>query len=212
MYDTILFDLDGTLINSALGITEGVRYALESLGYPPLPYAVREKFIGPPIRDSFLRYSGVSEEEAAKLLEAYRVYYADRGLHEATPYPGIPALLERLRAAGKRLYVATAKPTAYSRTILEEWKLDGYFEEIVGAGFDKNFETKDKIIALAVSMAKSDNILMVGDTVYDVLGARANGLLTLGVLYGFGDKDALRAMKPEYLVETVEEIGERICS
>lgn len=212
MFDTILFDLDGTLVNSAKGITEAVRYALESMGYPPLPYETREKFIGPSIRSSFQKYCGASEEEAEALLRAYRVYYAEKGLHETEPYPGIRELLERLREAGKRLFVATAKPTAYSRTILEEWELDGYFEEIVGASFDKKAETKDKIIALAVSMAESDSILMVGDTIFDVEGARANGLPTLGVLYGFGDHDALRAMQPEYLVETVEEIGELLCS
>ncbi len=212
MYDTVLFDLDGTLINSAEGITEGVRYALETLGYPPLPYAVREKFIGPPIRESFQKYSGVDEETASALLAAYRVYYAETGLHQSVPYDGIRALLERLTKAGKELFVATAKPTEYSRTILEEWNLAGFFSEIVGAGFDKNFETKDKIVALAASMATHEKIVMVGDTVYDVAGARANGLPTIGVLYGFGDKDALRATAPEHLVHTVEEIGDLICS
>lgn len=212
MFDTILFDLDGTLINSAEGITGGVEYALEALGYPPLPYEIREKFIGPPLRGSFQKYCGVSEEEAERLLETYRVYYAERGVYETKPYQGIPALLEKLKKAGKELFVATAKPTKYSRIILEKWELAHYFEEIVGAGFDKNFDSKDKIIALAVSMAKGKNILMVGDTVFDVEGARANGLPTLGVLYGFGDKEAFLRTKPEYLAETVEEIGELLCS
>lgn len=212
MFDTILFDLDGTLINSAEGITGGVEYALKAHGYPPLPYEIREKFIGPPLRGSFREYCGVSEEEAEQLLATYRVYYAERGVHETKPYPGIPALLEKLKKAGKALFVATAKPTKYSRIILEEWNLAHYFEEIVGAGFDKNFDSKDKIIALAMSMAKGKDFLMVGDTVFDVIGARANGVPTLGVLYGFGDKEAFLEAKPEYLAETVEEIGELICS
>ncbi|MBE7062557.1 MAG: HAD family hydrolase [Ruminococcaceae bacterium] len=212
MYDTILFDLDGTLVNSAEGITEGVRYALESLHFPALPYAVREKFIGPPLRESFQKYCGVDEETAGKLLAAYRVYYAEKGLHQAVPYDGIRELLEKLTKAGKELFVATAKPTVYSRTILEEWKLDGFFKEIIGAGFDKNFETKDKIVALAASMATNEKIVMIGDTVYDVEGARACGLPTVGVLYGFGDREALRQARPEHLVQTVEEIGELLCS
>jgi len=207
MYSTILFDLDGTIINSAEGITEGIRYALESQNLPSLPYGIREKFVGPPLRASFMQYCGVDEEMAEKLLAAYRVYYADRGLHQCVPYAGIRELLEELRTRGRELFVATAKPTVYSRTILENWKLDGYFKEIIGAGFDKNFDTKDKIVALAKSMASHEDIVMVGDTIYDVEGARANGLPTIGVLYGFGDHDALRAAKPEYIVETVEEIG-----
>lgn len=212
MYDTILFDLDGTLVNSAEGITEGVRYALEALHLPPLPYETREKFIGPPIRASFQKYSGVDAETAEALLAAYRVYYAETGLHRCVPYDGIRELLEKLTEAGKELFVATAKPTTYSRTILEEWKLAGYFKEIVGAGFDKNFETKDKIVALAASMATNEKIVMVGDTVFDVEGARACGLPTVGVLYGFGDHEALRQASPEHLVHTVEEIGELLCS
>ena len=212
MFDTILFDLDGTLINNAEGITKGTEYALQALGYPPLPFAIRELFIGPPLRDSFQKYCGVGEEEAEKLVEAYRVYYREFGVHEAKPYPGIPALLEKLKNAGKKLYVATAKPTKFSRIILEEWNLAQFFEEIIGAGFDKNFDSKDKIIALAASMSQGKNILMVGDTVFDVEGARANGLPTLGVLYGFGDKEAFLAARPEYIAETVEEIGEIICN
>lgn len=212
MFDTILFDLDGTLINNAEGITKGVEYALRTCGYPPLPLKTRELFIGPPLRGSFQKYAGASEEEAERLVETYRVYYRERGVHEAKPYPGIPALLEKLKNAGKEMFVATAKPTVFSRIILEEWNLAQYFEEIIGAGFDKNFDSKDKIIALAASMAKGKNILMVGDTVFDVEGARANGLPTLGVLYGFGDKEAFFQIKPEYLAETVEEIGEIICN
>ncbi len=207
MYSTILFDLDGTIINSAEGITEGVRYALESQKLPPLPYGVREKFVGPPLRASFMRYCGVDEDMAEKLLASYRVYYGEKGLRQCVPYDGIRELLEDLCARGRELFVATAKPTVYSRAILEFWKLDGYFKEIVGAGFDKNFDTKDKIVALAKSMASHEDIVMVGDTIYDVEGARANSLPTIGVLYGFGDHDALRAAKPAYIVETVEEIG-----
>lgn len=212
MYDTILFDLDGTLVNSEEGITEGVKFALERMGFPPLPYETREKFIGPPIRDSFQKYCGVDEETATALLAEYRVYYADKGVHQTTPYPGIPELLYKLKAMGKELLVATAKPTVYSRMILEEWNLAQYFKEIVGAGFDKNFETKDKIVKLAASMATGKNVLMVGDTIFDVEGARASGLPTLGVLYGFGDHDALRAAKPEYLVNTVEEMEALLCN
>ena len=207
MYQTVFFDLDGTLINSGEGITEGVRVALEAFGLPPLPYEVREKFVGPPLRASFVKYCDVTEEMAEKLLAEYRRYYAERGIHQCVPYDGVRTLLEELQERGRELFVVTAKPTSYSRTILEEWKLSGYFKEIVGASFDKKMDKKEQIVRATMDMTKSDNIIMVGDTVYDVEGARANGLPTIGVLYGFGDHAALRASKPEFLVETVEEIG-----
>ncbi len=207
MYKTILFDLDGTIINSEEGITEGVRLAIEHFSLPPLPLEVRRMFIGPPLRESFQKYCGVDEKTAEALLADYRVFYGEKGLHMATPYAGMETLLKTLQERGKELFVATAKPTGYSRTILEEWNLSHYFKEIVGAGFDKNFDSKDKIIGLAKSMASHSDIVMVGDTVYDVEGARANGIPTIGVLYGFGDHAALRASKPAYIVETVEEIG-----
>ncbi len=212
MYSTVLFDLDGTLVNNAKGITEGVRYALSSLGFPSLPYDVREMFVGPPLRASFQKYCGASETVAEELVEKYREYYKEKGVFEAEPYPGILELLIKLTDAGKELFVATAKPTVFSKTLLAHLGLSGYFKEIVGAGFDKHFDTKEKIVALAKSMAEGQEIIMVGDTVYDVEGARKNGLPTIGVLYGFGDKDALRKTRPEYLVETVEEIGGIICS
>ncbi|MDD6308368.1 MAG: HAD-IA family hydrolase [Clostridia bacterium] len=206
MYDTILFDLDGTLVNSALGITEGVRYALEKCNMEPLPYAIREKFIGPPMRQSFQKYCFVDEEKAEMLLALYREYYGTQGLHESEAYPGIPELLQRLTDKGKELIVATAKPTKYSKIILEELGIASFFREIIGAGFEKNFETKDKIIRLAKSMAKHEKIIMVGDTYFDVDGARVNGIPAIGVLYGFGDHTELRKSKPLYIAETVEEI------
>lgn len=207
MYKTILFDLDGTIMNTEEGITEGVRLALNHFSLPPLPLDVRRMFIGPPLRESFQKYCGVDAETAEQLLADYRVFYGKEGLHMAKPYPGIETLLKTLKEKGKELFVATAKPTGYSRIILEEWNLSGYFKEIVGAGFDKNFDSKDKIIGLAKSMATHEEIVMVGDTVYDVEGARANGIPTIGVLYGFGDHAALRDSKPRHLVETVAEIG-----
>ncbi len=205
MFDTVLFDLDGTLINSAEGITEGVRYALEKHHKNLIPYEEREKFIGPPIRESFIKVCGMDAETADTLLQTYRAYYKEKGLHQCVPYDGIRELLERLKSKGKTLLVATAKPTTFSRTILEEWKLDGFFKEIVGAGFDKNFETKDKIVALAKSMATGKSV-MVGDTIYDVFGARANDLPIIGVMYGFGNHAEFLASKPDYIANTVEEI------
>ncbi|MBQ7036547.1 MAG: HAD hydrolase-like protein [Clostridia bacterium] len=207
MYKTILFDLDGTILNTAEGITEGVRIALEGKGLPPLPYEIRELFIGPPLRNSFQKYCGVDADTAEALLADYRVFYGNEGLHLARPYEGIENLLKSLCASGKELFIATSKPTSYSKIMLDEWGLSGYFKEIVGAGMGKNMDAKDKIIAYCLSKAESKNAIMVGDTMYDVIGAHQNNIPAVGVLYGFGDHDELRASKPLYLAETVEELG-----
>ncbi len=207
MYKTILFDLDGTILNTAEGITEGVRIALEGRGLPPLPYEIRKMFIGPPLRDSFQKYCGVDAEMAEQLLADYRVFYGTEGLHLAKPYEGIKAFLKRLYESGKELYIATSKPTEYSKIMLDEWGLSGYFKEIVGAGMGKSMDAKDKIIAYCLHVATSKEAVMVGDTMYDVIGAHKNNIPAIGVLYGFGDHAELRASKPEYIVETVAEIG-----
>ncbi len=207
MPKTILFDLDGTIMNSAEGITEGVRLSLETFGLPTLPYSTLEKFIGPPLRDSFVGYCGVSEELAEELLTDYRKYYAKTGLYKCKPYPGIPKLLEQLLKKGDELMIATSKPTEFAKTVLKSWKLDGYFSEIIGAGFTKNSDSKGRIVAVCIEKAKHDEILMVGDTVFDVEGARENQIPAVAVLYGFGDREELKAAKPSYIAETVEELG-----
>lgn len=206
MFSTILFDLDGTIMNTAQGITNGVKYALEKYGMEPLDYETRKRFIGPPIRDSFIKYSGVDDSVAEELLTLYREFYSKEGLLQCEPYEGIEELLSDLRRQGRTLYVATAKPTPYSKAILDHWKLSKYFKEIVGAGFDKNFETKDKIVKYVCEIAEDKNVIMVGDTCFDVYGAKAAGIPCIGVLYGFGDHEELYASKPEYIAETVSNI------
>lgn len=207
MFKTILFDLDGTILNTAEGITEGVRIALEGKGLPPLPYEICKMFIGPPLRDSFQKYCGVDAELAEELLADYRVFYGTEGLHLARPYDGIENILKKLKEGGKELFIATSKPTGYSEIMLDEWGLSGYFKEIVGAGMGKSMDAKDKIIAYCLSKAESKEAIMVGDTVYDVIGAHKNNIPAVGVLYGFGDHKELRASKPLYIAETVEELG-----
>ena len=123
MYKTILFDLDGTILNTAEGITEGVRIALEGRGMPPLSYETRKMFIGPPLRDSFQKYCGVDADTAEELLADYRVFYGTEGLRLAKPYEGIENLLKSLCESGKELFIATSKPTSYSIIMLDEWGL-----------------------------------------------------------------------------------------
>lgn len=190
-YQTILFDLDGTLTDSGPGIRNSVAYALRRLGCPVPEQEVLNKFIGPPLLDSFQRYCGLDLETARRGTQYYREYFRDRGIFENSVYPGIPALLADLKAAGRTVAVATSKPEVFARRILDHFGLAGYFDFVAGATMDETRLTKPAVLAYALeAMGLTDKAaaVMVGDREQDVLGARAVGLDCIGVLYGYGDR------------------------
>lgn len=193
MKRTILFDLDGTLTDSAEGVINCAQLALKYFGLP-IPDREDMRFIvGPPLRDSFLRL-GVSEENVEKAVEIYRSRYVPTGMFENTPYPGISAMLAALKDAGHELYVATSKPEGMATEILDKFKLSGYFDKIYGASMDGSRDTKDTVIAyLLQELGPRENITMVGDTSYDVLGAAAHGIPTIGVAWGYGEVEDMKA-------------------
>lgn len=205
-FDHILFDLDGTLLDTSEGITKGVEYAIKTLGLKYLDYNTRALFIGPPLRDSFMKYCGVDAETVEDALAAYRTYYGTEGIYLCKPYDGMIQLLQTLKKNGKTLYVATAKPTDYSLKILKKWDMLKYFEAVVGASFDKSLDSKEKIITAVLAKIKSGNSLMIGDTYYDVEGARRNAIKAVGVMYGFGSRDELLSSKPDFLADNVSEL------
>lgn len=190
-YRTIFFDLDGTLTDSGPGILNSVRYALQRLGCPVPGPEVLNRFIGPPLLDSFRTYCGLGEEAARRGTQYYREYFRDKGIFENSVYEGIPALLADLRAAGKTVAVATSKPEEFARRILEHFGLIGYFDYVAGATMDETRLTKSAVLAYALeAMGITDkaDVVMVGDREHDVLGAQAVGLDCIGVLYGYGDR------------------------
>ena len=208
-FEHILFDLDGTLTDPALGITNAILYARKKRGVDPGRNEDYYKFIGPPMPQSFVEYWGVSLDEARAILADYREYYVPKGLFENAPYPGIEALLRTLSAAGRKLYVATSKPTDMSRQILEKFALAPYFQAVVGSDPTRVDSTKAEIIALAharygVDMSRA---VMVGDRSYDVLGAREQGIPCVGVAYGYGTREELLAAGAVYVADTVEQLG-----
>lgn len=205
-FDTILFDVDGTVLDTCEGITNGVAYGVKKCGLTPLDFETRKKFIGPPLRGSFMKYCGVSEEGAEEVLKAYREYYSANGMFECKPYDGIEELLKYLCGNGYTVYTATAKPVEYTSVMLEKWALDKYFKEIIGARMDKSMDSKEKIIKAVLDKEKDAKAVMIGDTVYDIIGARKNKIAAIAVTYGFGDRAEILQAKPDYLVETVEEI------
>lgn len=206
MTKSILFDLDGTLTDSGEGIINCAIYALEYYG---LPIPSREELrviVGPPLHESFVRF-GVPEEEVENAVAKYRERYIPIGKYENTPYPGIRELLERLKAEGHRLYVATSKPEGMSVDILEHFDLAKYFTRICGASMDTSRSSKDAVIAYLLNeCGAQENAIMVGDTAFDVLGAKAHGIPTVGVSWGYGTVEDMEKAGAAAIVNTMEEL------
>lgn len=207
--DWILFDLDGTLTDPALGITNSVMYALQKLGAPVEERSFYYRFIGPPLLDSFARYCGFSSEKSREALHLYREYFADRGIFENTVYDGIPALLADLRRAGYKLAVATSKPELFAKQIFAHFDMTDCFSFIGGADMEETRATKDAVIAYVLENLGSpapEKCLMVGDREYDVRGAAAFGMDAVGVLYGYGSRAELEAAGAYRIAETVGDL------
>lgn len=206
MYRTILFDLDGTLTDPGQGITNSVAYALRGLGLPVPPRAELYRYIGPPLLQSFADQAGLDPAQARRALALYREYYAPTGILENEVYPGIPRLLAGLRAAGRQVVLATSKPEPYARQILAHFGLAGYFDQVAGATMDETRTDKAEVIAYALSLAgvaRREEAVMVGDRDYDVAGAHRQGLGCIGVLFGYGSAEELRAAGADALAEDV---------
>ena len=208
-YQYILFDLDGTLTNSQLGITTCVAYALESFGiHTENPEELR-KFIGPPLKESFVKYYNMTDGEGDRAVEKYRERFATVGLYENEVYAGIPELLQKLKAQGKTLLVATSKPTVYSDKILEHFGLKEYFSYIAGSELDGTRVNKAEVIQYALEQMKiteSEKIVMIGDKEHDMIGAGICGVESIGVLYGFGEREELENHGATYIAETVSDL------
>ena len=206
MKKTILFDLDGTLTDSGEGIINCATLALRHFGLPIPAYADMRTFVGPPLRDSFIRF-GVPADQADEAIRVYRSRYIPTGMFENTPYPGIRELLEALRAEGYTLYVATSKPEEMSVTILEKFDLAKYFRRICGASIDSSRSTKDAVIAyLLESSGAKEDMVMVGDTKYDILGAKAHGIPAIGVGWGYGKVEEMEEAGAVGIAETMDEL------
>lgn len=210
MKKTILFDLDGTLTDSAEGVINCAQLALKYFGLPIPDRADMQFIVGPPLRDSFLRL-GVAEQDVEKAVEIYRSRYVPTGMFENTPYPGISAMLGALRDAGHELYVATAKPEGMATEILEKFRLAAYFNKIYGASMDGSRDTKDKVIAYVLEeLGHRENIFMVGDTHYDVLGAAAHGIPSIGVSWGYGKVEDMKAAGAVAIVDSPAQLLKKL--
>lgn len=209
MYKYVLFDLDGTLTNSELGITTCVQHALKKFGIEVEDRTELRPFIGPPLGESFQVYYGLSEEESKKAIEYYRERFSVKGLYENEVYDGVEKMLQTLKDSGKKLMVATSKPEKFTMIILEHFDLLKYFDFVAGATMDGSRGEKADVIRFALekcSIKDKSEVIMIGDRKFDILGAKENGLASIGVLYGFGDKEELTEAGADYIVERAEEI------
>lgn len=208
MYKTVLFDLDGTLTDPGLGITNSVAYALKKYG---IEVGEREKlysFIGPPLNESFKRYYNFSDEKAMEAIEVYREYFRSKGIFENEVYDGIRQLLRKIKASGRKVVLATSKPEEFALRILEHFELTEYFDVVAGASMDEKRNKKGDVIkyALEKSGLTSESAVMIGDREHDIFGAQENGIDTIGVLYGYGSRDELEKAGAMYIAETAYDI------
>lgn len=213
MYQHILFDLDGTLTDPKVGITSAVAHALKFYGIEVENLDTLCKFIGPPLADSFMEYYGFDREQAVEAVEKYREYFSVRGLYENEVYPGIEQLLKALTEQGKKVYLATSKPEVYARQILEYFHLTEYFTFIGGSELSGERVRKGDVIAYVLEHEKitdRDKVIMVGDRMHDVFGAKEQNIPCIGVLYGYGNRQELEEAGAAMIKESVEELHDTL--
>ncbi|PEA23033.1 phosphoglycolate phosphatase [Bacillus cereus] len=213
MYKTFLFDLDGTLTDPKEGIINSVLYALEKIGIEEVNISELDSFIGPPIQQSFIDRYNMNEIEVERAVFYFREYLKQSGLLENKVYDGITTLLQELKDAGNRLFVATSKPTVFAKQVIEHFQLTTFFEEIVGSNLDGTRIKKEEIIAHILQTneeLKKEEMVMIGDRQHDVIGANRNGIASIGVLYGYGSEIELSDAGAVHIVKDVEEL-QRFC-
>ena len=215
MFDIILLDLDGTLTDPMEGITRSVQYALEAVGCPEADNRKLTPFIGPPLREQFAAWCGFDPEKDRDKIEfcvtKYRERFARIGWRENEVLPGIPELLRDLKAEGKTLALATSKPLEFAVKILDHFDLSRYFDWIGGATMDGTRDTKQAVVEdvlrqLSVTEAGRARTVMVGDRCHDVIGGKGAGVVTVGVLFGYGRREDLESYGADYIAETVEDL------
>ena len=208
-YKHIIFDLDGTLTDPGLGITNSIMYSLRKFGIEaerPELY----KFIGPPLRESFNLYFGFDKDQAEQAVVYYREYFSENGIYENEIYPGISDLLEELNRQNRKLYIATSKPQEYSIRILEHFDILKYFDFVSGSNMDGSMSAKSDLIERIIPLINNSELIdaiMIGDRRYDIEGAKHHGIDSAAVLYGYGERSELEEAQPVYLIDSTSKLA-----
>lgn len=211
MYQYIFFDLDGTLTDPREGITKSVQYALSRMGIEEPDLKKLEPFIGPPLTDSFMEFYGLTKARAEEAVDYYRERFREKGLYENELLEGVPQMLEHLKEAGRVLAVASSKPEPFVRTIMEHFKIDGYFDYICGSTLDNTRTKKEEVIEELLRRMKlpeeeKKKILMVGDRKHDVEGAAVFGIPCLGLSMGFAEEGELQKAGAAAVADNMQEL------
>lgn len=212
MFEYAFFDLDGTLTDPALGITNSIIYALEKMGRDVPERESLYSFIGPPLVQSF-QSLGMTKDEAEYALKLYREYFGVTGLFENKVYDGIPHALDTLKKSGVRIILATSKPELYAKQILEHFELDSYFTGICGASMDEKRVKKGDVIRYAMdenNVTSSSGCIMIGDRLHDIEGAKENGLAAVGVLWGYGSRTELENAGADFIADDIDTLVQLI--
>lgn len=204
----VLFDLDGTITDSSEGIVNSIKYALSRLGFPEEPTEKIKQFIGPPLQQTFKINYGISDYQNAVTI--YREYYAEKGIYENRLYDGIVAVLDQLKNEGYTIGLATGKPTYYSHIILKHFKIDHYFNAVVGSNMDGTRGEKPEIIRDVLAELNYNKelheVVMIGDRKHDVHGAHHHQIKCIGVTYGYAEGDELIEAGAAHIVHHPSEL------
>jgi len=210
-YEVILFDLDGTLTDTGIGITNSVMYALNKFNISVKNRSELYKFIGPPLYKSFKDFYGFSTEKTQLAIKYYREYYSDKGIYENTVYSGMYELLDRLKAQGKILAVTTSKPEKFAKIVIKSNKMDKYFNIVAGASMDDSRTSKAEVVEYALSSLEYTDlskVVIIGDRKHDIIGAKAVGIDSVGVLFGYGSREELEEYGATYIAKNTEDVYE----
>lgn len=212
MYNYILFDLDGTLTDSATGIINCIKYACDKMQLPYPDKATLRSFVGPPLKDMMQRVFSLSVADAEKMVAFYRERFSEVGLFENSVYPGVYEMLSSVKAAGKKTALATSKPLVYAERILDKFKLSDFFDALSGSELSGAHVSKDEVIEIALAKlnAPKAEALMVGDRSFDINAASKLGIASVAVTYGYAAPGELAANRPAFIASSPRELADII--
>lgn len=211
----IFMDLDGTITNPKIGITKSIQYSLASVGIKEDNLDNLTRHIGPPLIDTFRAYYGFDENKTKLAVMKFKERFEDIGWCENEVYEGMEDMLKAFQLAGKTLIVATSKPEYMAKKILDHFNLSQYFTDICGSERDGSRSKKHEVIQYAIdknAIKNKEDIIMVGDRSYDILGAKRVGIQSIGVLYGFGCLTEFEDANADFIVQTVSELHDVVLS